>query len=536
MYGTQPAAKGWHSEFSAFLCDGLGFTQGVASACVFHHPKRRIYTSVYGDDFLSQGPAEELDWFKAAMTQKYELTETARLGPGPGDDKTAKILNRVVRWTSEGLELEADPRQVEKLVRDLSLEGANSVATPGTKLSKEQAAADTELEREKQSPFRAVAARCNYLASDRPDVQFASKEVCRWMATPTTASLLALKRLGRFLEGRRRLVYKYCWQSVSCVDVYTDTDWAGCVRTRKSTSGGGLVLGQHLVKSWSSTQSEVALSSGEAEYYGAVKASGIGLGFQSLLQDFGVTLPLRVWTDSTATIGICSRDGLGKLRHIDTKCLWLQQKVRSGKLEVRKVKGTENPTGVFTKHLGNSQTVESLLNLFSCEYRDGRPDGAPRLRPGSGTELGAALGVVDRCYSRGVEADAKVVLEEKNELTADRGLMERNGYTFKAVECEGTFVPEAWSYKQTMLPHLMGRDMDVLFPTAVAARHAGDEDYVPVPCDLEARGQEIVKSSEIVAKQKPLGVEVGDFKGKLDARYLIFQCVMSPMHEKQDLQ
>ncbi len=125
--------------------------------------------------------------------------------------------------------MEADPRQVEKLVRDRSRDGASTVATLGTKLSKEQAAADTELEREKHSPFRAVAARCTYLASDRPDVQFAAKEVCRWMATPTTASLSALKRLGRFLEGRRRLVYKFRWQTVSCVDVYTDTDWAGCV-------------------------------------------------------------------------------------------------------------------------------------------------------------------------------------------------------------------------------------------------------------------------------------------------------------------
>ena len=267
-------------------------------------------------------------------------------------------------------------------------------------------------------------------------------------------------------------------------------------------------MGHHLVKSWSSTQSEVALSSGEAEYYGAVKASGIGLGFQSLLQDLGVTLPLRVWTDSTATIGICSRDGLGKLRHIDTKCLWLQQKVRSGKLEVRKVKGTENPADVFTKHLSNSQTVEGLLKLFNCEYRDGRPDGAPRLRPGSGTELGTALGVVDRCYSRGVEEDAKTVLQEEDEFKVDKGFMERNGYTFRAVDCEGTLVPEAWSYKQVVLPHLTGSEMDALFPVAVAARHAGDEDYAPEPCGLEVRGQEMIGHCDTVARQVSFGNSV----------------------------
>ena len=79
----------------------------------------------------------------------------------------------------------------------------------------------------------------------------------------------------------------------------------------------------------SSTQSVVSLSSGEAEYYGFVRASGVGLGYQSLLADLGLKLPLRAWTDSTVSIGICSRSGLGKLRHIDTQCLRLQHKVRS---------------------------------------------------------------------------------------------------------------------------------------------------------------------------------------------------------------
>ena len=88
------------------------------------------------------------------------------------------------------------------------------------------------------------------------------------------------------------------------------------------------MLGSHLIKSWSSTQGQVALSSGEAEYYCVTKAVGTALGFQSLLRDLGVDLKLRAWTDSTATIGICGRTGLGRLRRIDTQCLWLQDKVR----------------------------------------------------------------------------------------------------------------------------------------------------------------------------------------------------------------
>ena len=55
--------------------------------------------------------------------------------------------------------------------------------------------------------------------------------------------------------------------------------------------------------------------------------------------------------DSTAAIGICGRDGLGKLRHIDTQCLWTQQWLRDKTVELRKVRGDSNPADIFTKHL-----------------------------------------------------------------------------------------------------------------------------------------------------------------------------------------
>ena len=73
------------------------------------------------------------------------------------------------------------------------------------------------------------------------------------------------------------------------------------------------MVGPHLLKCWSSTQAGVAMSSGEAEFYGAVKGASAGLGMRALYKDIGYDLPLRLWTDSSAAVGICSRQGLGKL-------------------------------------------------------------------------------------------------------------------------------------------------------------------------------------------------------------------------------
>ena len=52
------------------------------------------------------------------MREQYELTTQPRLGPGDADAKEGVILNRIIRWTEQGLEYEADPRQAEKLIAE----------------------------------------------------------------------------------------------------------------------------------------------------------------------------------------------------------------------------------------------------------------------------------------------------------------------------------------------------------------------------------------------------------------------------------
>ena len=98
-----------------------------------------------------------------------------------------------------------------------------------------------------------------------------------------------LKRIGRYLVGKPRVVLKYDFQNFtntlkSCVD----SDHAGCLKTRKSTNGGALKLGDRCLKSWSTTQAVTALSSGEAEFYGIVKGSAVLLGMISIAQDLGM--------------------------------------------------------------------------------------------------------------------------------------------------------------------------------------------------------------------------------------------------------
>ena len=132
--------------------------------------------------------------------------------------------------------------------------------------------------------FRGQAARANYLGPDRPDLIYSAKEDCRGMSCPTDLHQAPLKRMARYLRSRPRLVFKFDHQQADHIDTYADTDWAGCPRSRRSTSGGCIMVGSHLLKCWSSTQAGVAMSSGEAEFYGAAKGASAGLGMRACVR------------------------------------------------------------------------------------------------------------------------------------------------------------------------------------------------------------------------------------------------------------
>ena len=89
---------------------------------------------------------------------------------------------------------------------------------------------------------------------------------------------------------------------------------------------------------------------------------------------------MRVWTDSSAAIGICNRQGLGKLRHLDTHTLWIQQAVRTSRIHLKKIDGDSNPADLFTKHSLTRERLMKLVRLFDCHFMSGRADSAPKLR------------------------------------------------------------------------------------------------------------------------------------------------------------
>ena len=124
--------------------------------------------------------------------------------------------------------------------------------------------------------------------------------------------------------------------------------------TRRSTSGTAVRFGERTVKTSSSLQSTVALSSGESEHHALVRGAAAGLSTQSLLAEWGTSVKVSVLSESSAARGHVARRGLGKMRHTQTRFLWLQERVAAEHVAIEVAKGCDNVADVPSPWLRNS--------------------------------------------------------------------------------------------------------------------------------------------------------------------------------------
>ena len=305
------------------------------------------------DDFLCGGDGRQLRWLKDELTKEFELKYEI-MGPSAGEVRTSTFLGRTLRWKEDGIEYEGDSKHTEILLREWNMEESKPVVTPGTaeeKAKEDDEELNTELGKEEAKGYRRATARINYMALDRADLSFVAKDLSKSMAKPTIGDVVRLKRALRYIKGKPRAINVYMWQEKGHELVtMTDSDWAGCTTTRKSTSGGMVLRGRHLIAHWASTQATVAPSSGEAELNAIVKGASETIGILNMMRACGLEIHGCIQTDSSAANGIAHRRGCGKVKHLEARQLWIQDVVMSREIKVKKIPRDENHSDALTHH------------------------------------------------------------------------------------------------------------------------------------------------------------------------------------------
>ena len=383
MYGTQDASRLWQKDYTELLVANT-YRAGISNPALFYSATWDARMLVHGDDFVMLADEDAISHMDSLLKSKYTVKMLANMGDGDKVEE-AVVLNRVIRYVpcgpngKEVMELEADQRHVEVIVEELGLNATNAkgVDVPRVKRSEKEVLAGAEsspLERGDTRKYRSATMRASYLGQDRTDIQEATKCLAQKMKGPNEYDLTELKRLGRYLMRKPRSVLMFEEQPEPReLEAWVDSDYAGDVISRKSTSGLVLMYGKHLLKSSSSVQGPLGLSSGESEYYACVKGGCYILGVRSLMLDWGMQakLVLNVKTDSSAAKGFAGRRGLGKQRHVSTRYLWLQDRVCKGELRIVKVRTEDQLADPLTKALAGTK-AEDVWKRLGLEFREGR--------------------------------------------------------------------------------------------------------------------------------------------------------------------
>jgi hypothetical protein len=360
MYGTRDAPQIWAGEVARVLTI-LGFERSVLQPSVYFHRVRQMIVIVHVDDFMCSGSELDCKWLYDSLKAQYDLKHTLL---HPGSSEEARYLNRRVRWVGQEIEMEGDDKHVKVLQDEWGMTQCRPVDTPITKSQIEEINTGEPLKEEDSRKVRRAIARINYMAQDRPDLAVASRILSQGMSSPHEGIQGGIKRVIRYLKRCPRCVLRMSVDPERSLELLTDSDWAGDASSRRSCSGGFVLWHGVPLTCWSKLQSNVALSSGEAELNGAVKAMSEGLGALHLIKELvGEECRVSLCTDASACKGIVLRQGSGRIKHLDVKSLWIQGAVESHGVVVQKVPREVNPADMMTHAVSRGELERHLESV-----------------------------------------------------------------------------------------------------------------------------------------------------------------------------
>jgi hypothetical protein len=314
LYGLKQAPRAWNAKLDRELI-ALGFVRSKMDHAVYRRSNRNSFllVGVYVDDLIISGPdVRDINVFKNEMKKQFSMSDLGLL---------SYYLGIEVKQDAHGITL-CQSSYAVKILEAAGMKDCNSCETPMEcrlklrKLKGEDPVKPTE--------YRSIIGSLRYIINTRPDLAYAVGVVSRYMEAPGKEHWAAVKHILRYLKGTIRYGCKYDKgaELKPILVGYSDSDFAGDVEDRKSTTGIGYFLGSSLVTWASQKQRIVALSSCEAEYVAAAAAACQGIWLNRLIADMLGTkeMTVKLFMDNQSAIALsknpvhhdCSK-------HIDTR-------------------------------------------------------------------------------------------------------------------------------------------------------------------------------------------------------------------------
>lgn len=344
-YGLKQAARCWNTKFKNVI-ENLGLGQCEGDKCIFRGILNgcEVLLALFVDDGLVASKSREsIETVLNALSDSFEIT-------------CGNSCSFV------GLQIERNRENKTMLIhqqaytsRVLEKYGGNSVKTVGIPADPHVILFPVEDDQQvlENVPFREIVGSLMFLAIvSRPDIAYAVSNISKYLNQHNEAHWQALKRILKYLSGTMSMGIFYQQSDKIELVGYSDSDYAGDVETRRSTSGFVFYLSGAAVTWSSQRQKIVTLSTTEAEYVAAAGAAKEAIWLRKLLNDLELLSeePVCLFMDNMSAIRLVKNPEFHKrTKHIDIKYHFIRERVEMGDLAVQYVPSQEQRADIFTK-------------------------------------------------------------------------------------------------------------------------------------------------------------------------------------------
>jgi hypothetical protein len=361
LYGLKQAPRAWYSRIeNYFLKEGF-------EKCDFEHTLfikagaggTFLIVSLYVDDLIFTGNCEHMFVkFKESMKNEFDMSDLGKM---------RYFLGVEVLQCTEGVYI-SQKKFAAELLEKFGMEASNPVhnpIVPGVKLGKDEDGVKVDA-----TVYKQMVGSLMYLTVTRPDLMFVVCLASRFMANPTELHFQVVKRVLRYIRGTVELGIFYKRRGDRMLLAYTDSDYAGDVCDRKSTSGYVFSLSGGAVSWTSKKQPIVTLSTTEAEYVAAASCATQGIWMKRVLERLGHSQNncITILCDNSSTIKLSKNPVLhGRSKHIDVRFHFLRDLTRGGKVKLVYCGSKDQLADIMTKPLKLEEFVKQRELLGVCE-------------------------------------------------------------------------------------------------------------------------------------------------------------------------
>jgi hypothetical protein len=344
-YGLKQTPRAWFSRIEAHFINE-GFQRCDSEQTLFTKRSREgkiIIVSVYVDDLIFTGDDENmLSEFKSSMMREFDMSDLGKMRFFLGIEVLQGLDSIYICQKKYALE-------VLKRFGMMKSNSVNNPIVPGCKANKDEDGIKVDETYDKQ-----LVGSLMYLTATRLDMMFVTCLINRYMSKPTELHLQVANRALRYLRGTVNFGIHYKKGGSGELLAFTDSDYAGDMEDRKSTSGYVFLLSSGAV-SWSSKkQPIVTLSTTEAEFVAAAMCVCQALWIKRILKELGHSNGgcTQVKCDNSSTIKLSKNPVMhGRSKHIDVRYHFLRNLTREGTIALVHCGSQDQVADLMTKPL-----------------------------------------------------------------------------------------------------------------------------------------------------------------------------------------